>query len=227
MRLTWFGHSCFLLETGAHRLLFDPYLSGSRTAPIKARDVACDYVLCSHAHEDHLGDSIDICRRTGATFIAAYELAHYVGSQGIPILDLMPGGGWDLPFGRVGLTPAIHSSALEQPNGGNLPLGNPAGFLVQAAGKTVYHAGDTALFSDMKLIGRANLDLALLPIGDRYTMGIRDAVAALDLLLPRATVPMHYGTDDNLQADPRDFARLAAEAGHVVHLPKAGEGWEF
>jgi L-ascorbate metabolism protein UlaG (beta-lactamase superfamily) len=227
MRLTWFGHSCFLLEAGTYQLLFDPWLNQNPVSPVKAADVRCDFIFCSHAHEDHTADALEIARNNHAPIVAPYELAEYFAAQGAKTVDLMQGGSANLAFGRVKLTPAIHSSALELGNGRNLPLGEPGGFIVSAEGKKVYHAGDTALFSDMQLVGRAGLDLALLPIGDWYTMGIDDAVDALDLLVPRLAVPMHYNTHDKIRVDPQAFVGRAAARGHAVHVLKPGGSLEF
>jgi L-ascorbate metabolism protein UlaG (beta-lactamase superfamily) len=223
MRLTWYSHSCFLLETAAHRLLFDPWLDTNPAAPLRAAEVRCDVILCSHAHEDHSADVLPIARANRATVVAPYELANYFAARGATTIDLMQGGAISLPFGRVKLTPAIHSSALEQPDGRNLPLGSAAGFLVTAEGRTLYHAGDTALFGDMRFITRGGLDVALLPIGDRYTMGIEDALLALDLLCPRLTIPMHYDTHADIRVDAADFAKRAASIGHTVKLLRPGE----
>jgi L-ascorbate metabolism protein UlaG (beta-lactamase superfamily) len=227
MRITWFGHSCFLLETGTHRLLFDPWLDGNPTASIRAADVSCDFIFCTHAHEDHCADALSISRRNHAPIVAPYELARDFAAQGAEVLDPMQGGSIALPFGRVKLTPAVHSSALEQADGRNLSLGAPGGFLITAADKKIYHAGDTALFSDMRLIGRAGLDLALLPIGDWYTMGIEDAVDALDLLTPKVALPMHYNTFENICVDPHQFRDLAAARGHVARVIEPGQSLEF
>lgn len=227
MLLTWFGHSCFLLDTGAHRLLFDPWLNTNPVAPVKAADVRCDFIFCTHAHEDHSADVLEIARANRATVIAPYELAEYFASKGATTIDLLHGGSASLPFGRVKLTPALHSSSLELGEGRNLPLGEPGGFIVTAADKTIYHAGDTALFSDMRLIGRTRLDLALLPIGDWYTMGIVDAVDSLDYLTPKLAVPMHYNTSDKIRVDPQAFVTRAAARGHTVRLLEPGGSLEF
>jgi len=227
MRITWFGHSCFLLETGTHRLLFDPWLDGNPCSPIRAVDVRCDFVLCSHAHEDHCADALEISRRNRAPIIAPYELARHFAAQGAETFDPMQGGSIALPFGHIKLTPAIHSSALELSEGRNLPLGAPGGYIVTTGDKKIYHAGDTALFSDMRLIGRVGLDLALLPIGDWYTMGIDDAVDALDLLTPKCALPMHYNTFDNIRVDPQRFVSLAAARGHVARVIEPGQSLDF
>ncbi len=135
----------------------------------------------------------------------------------------MPGGGIDLPWGRIQMTPAVHRSALELPNGENRAMGVASGFLVRAGVQSLYHAGDTALFGDMALIGRGGLDVALLPIGDRYTMGPTDALVALDLLRPRLAVPMHYNTHDKIRQYLRAFTARAAAAGHDVRVLGGGD----
>jgi L-ascorbate metabolism protein UlaG (beta-lactamase superfamily) len=135
----------------------------------------------------------------------------------------MPGGGIDLPWGRLQMTPAVHSSALELPGGENRFMGVPCGYVVRAGGRAVYHAGDTALFGDMSFIGRGGLDLALVPIGDRYTMGPADAVEALNLLRPRLAVPMHYNTTEKIRQNPHAFAERTLAAGHPVRVMGAGE----
>lgn len=228
MQLTYFGHSCFRLATAEVALVFDPWLTTNPHGPVALADVPCDYVLCSHAHQDHIADALELAALHRATLVAPFELAEYFAAQGADApLDLMPGGGLTLPWGRVDMVPALHSSTLERPGGVGLPMGLASGYRVQLAGRTIYHAGDTALFSDMRLIARAPLDLALLPIGDFYTMGPADAVAALDLLRPRLAVPMHYNSNDRIRTDPHAFATAAAQAGHRVRVMNAGETIEF
>lgn len=221
MRLTYFGHSCFLVETARARLLLDPYLDDNPVSPVKAAAVACDYLLVSHGHEDHTGDVLKIAQRCGATVVANYEIAEYFAAQGARTHGMNPGGGYNFPFGRVKLTIAHHTSSLEA---GLKPiyLGAPCGLLVQADGKTLYHAGDTGVFMDMQLIGRAGIDVALLPIGDNYTMGPEDAITALDFLQPKLCVPMHYNTWDIIAQDADAFAACAAAAGHSVKVLEPG-----
>ncbi len=222
MRLTYLGHSCCLLETAKARLIIDPYLNDNPAAKIKAVDVKCDFVLVSHGHEDHSGDAVEIAKRCDATVIANYELAEYLGAKGAKTHAMNPGGAHNFPFGRVKLTLAHHTSSVEA---GLHPiyLGVPCGLLIQADGKTVYHAGDTALFMDMQLIGRAGLDLALIPIGDNFTMGPDDAVLALDYLKPKVAVPIHYNTWPIIAQDGAAFAAQAAKSAHTVRALKAGE----
>lgn len=227
MRLTSYGHSCYRLEVPGARLLVDPYLTDNPHGRVALADVPCDYVLCSHAHLDHSSDAAALARLHGATIVAPYELAEHFAAQGLATIDLMPGGGVDLPWGRIQMTPAIHSSSIELDGGKNLPMGVASGFIVRAAGRSIYHAGDTALFSDMSLIGRGGLDIALIPIGDFYTMGPTDALAALDLLRPKIAVPIHYNTSDKIRQDPQAFATRAAALGHQVRILAAGDSLDL
>jgi L-ascorbate metabolism protein UlaG (beta-lactamase superfamily) len=223
MRLTYFGHSAFRVEVRGARLVFDPWLSENPHGRVDPAQVPCDYALCTHAHGDHIGDALALARLHGATLVAPFELAMYFEQQGAKVIDLMPGGGIDLPWGRIQMTPAIHSSALELPNGENRAMGVASGYLINADGRRLYHAGDTALFGDMALIGRHGLDVALLPIGDFYTMGPVDALDALNLLRPKLAVPMHYNSNDRTRVDAHAFATRAAEAGHPVRVLAPGE----
>jgi L-ascorbate metabolism protein UlaG (beta-lactamase superfamily) len=220
MRHTYFGPSSFLRALTGTRLVLDPYLTENPHGRVALASVPCDYILCTHAHGDHICDALALAQLHRATLVAPYELAeHFAADASRPTtLDLMPGGGIDLPWGRIQMTPAIHSSAIELRRGQNLPMGVASGYLIRAGGQSLYHAGDTALFGDMSLIGRQGLDVALIPIGDFYTMGPTDALAALDLLRPRLAVPMHYNTTEKIRQDPHAFARSAAAAGHAVHV---------
>jgi len=227
MRLTYFGHSCFRVELPGAVLVIDPFLRENPHGAVDPATVPCDYILCTHAHEDHICDALTLARLHRATLVAPFELANHFAAQGAKTIDLMPGGGLDLPWGRLQMTPAVHSSALELPGGENRAMGVASGYLIKAAGRTLYHAGDTALFGDMSLIGRHVLDLALIPIGGRYTMGPDDALESLNLLRPHLTVPMHYNTFDAIRTDPAAFARCAAAAGHVARVMAAGESFNL
>jgi len=227
MKLTYWSHSCFLIETGSHRLVIDPFLSGNRLATVKPEDVECDFILLSHGHSDHVGDSVQIARKTGATIISTVEVAGLLKKQGVATHDMNLGGAHEFPFGRVKLTIAHHSSSVTQGDA-VVYLGNPAGLLITAGEKTLYHAGDTGLFLDMKLIGDLHrIDAAMLPIGDNYTMGVDDAVLAVEFLRPRLAIPMHYNTFDAIKADPEAFVRKVELTGARAKALKVGEGIEI
>jgi L-ascorbate metabolism protein UlaG (beta-lactamase superfamily) len=221
--LTYFGHSAFLVETDGHRIVIDPFFSGNPLSPIKADEVKCSYVIISHGHGDHIGDAISIAKRNHATVIANYEIATWCSSQNVNAHGMHIGGSHTFPFGRVKLTIAHHGSGLKTDKG-FLYMGNPAGILLFVEGKIIYHSGDTGLFYDMKLIGEMNpIDLALLPIGDNFTMGIDDAVKAVELLNPKLVVPMHYKTFDVIDTDPDVFVKKVRATGFDAKVILFGE----
>jgi L-ascorbate metabolism protein UlaG (beta-lactamase superfamily) len=209
--LTWLGHASWQLKTARHTILIDPFLDDSPTAPVKSGSVQADFILVSHGHYDHIADAAKIANRTGATVVANYEITTWLAKhhQVKNTLGGNLGGGAELPFGRMQLTVAFHSSSL--PDGSN--GGNPCGFLLKLkGGPNVYFACDTALFSDMALIGRGGLDLAVLPIGDLFTMGPDDALEAVKLLQPKRAVPSHFGTWPPIAQDAQKWAdRVRAE----------------
>ena len=218
MKLTYWSHSCFLLETNNYRLVFDPFLTGNPKATVKPADVKCDYILVTHGHGDHLGDAVDIAKRNNATIISTYEVATYCGKQGAASHPMHIGGTRDFPFGRVKLTIAHHGSGLDTGDA-IVYLGNPAGILVMTEGKTLYHAGDTGLFLDMQLIRELHpIDVALLPIGDNFTMGIDDACKALEFLKPKVAIPMHYKTFDVIDVDPEEFRKKAQATETFIEI---------
>jgi L-ascorbate metabolism protein UlaG (beta-lactamase superfamily) len=218
------GHACVELHDGPHRLVIDPFLTGNPLAAARPEQLEVQYVLVTHGHDDHLGDAIGIARRTGATIIASHELASFCAAQGAKTHAMHIGGGHAFPFGHVKLTIAHHGGGYG-PDAGRY-TGPAVGFLVTLGGKTVYHAGDTGLFYDMKLIGDLHsIELAFLPIGDNYTMGIGDAVQAVAFLQPRRVVPMHYDTFPIVAADPHAFA--ARVSGAEVIVLKPGETLAF
>jgi L-ascorbate metabolism protein UlaG (beta-lactamase superfamily) len=226
MKLTYFGHSTFLLETSAHRILFDPFFEQNPLSRTKAKDILCDFIVVSHGHDDHCADAVKIAQRTGATIIANYEIAEFFAKQGAKTHGMNPGGAHEFPFGRVKLTLAFHTSSTEV-DGANRYMGVACGLLVSTEGYNFYHAGDTALFSDMKLIGAAKLDVAMLPIGDNFTMGPDDALLAMRFLKPKLTIPMHYNTWPIIAQNPGDFAKRAKRQKQQVEVISPGDVLDF
>jgi L-ascorbate metabolism protein UlaG (beta-lactamase superfamily) len=225
MKLKYFSHSAFqLTTTGGKKILIDPFLSGNPTAPVKADDVDADYIILTHAHGDHIGDAFSIAKRCKSTFICVNELAEYCKSKGFEAHNMHIGGGFNFDFGRVKFTIAHHGSQTPD----NTYAGEPAGVIVSADEKKVYHTGDTGLFYDMKLIGEMNkIDYMLLPIGDNFTMGIIDAVKAAELVSPRVAIPMHYNTFPVIEADPEVFKMKAEAAGIKSRVMQYGEEFEL
>ncbi|MCH5584336.1 metal-dependent hydrolase [Shimazuella sp. AN120528] len=207
MKITYHGQSCIEIHTNEYNLIIDPFLTGNPLADITADQVKVDYVLLTHGHGDHLGDTIPIAKKNNAKVIAPVELATWLSWQGLETYGMNIGGSCDFPFGRVKLTLAHHSSSFEDHEKKEIIyLGNPAGFLLQIEGKIIYHAGDTSLFSDMKLIGMQNdIDIAFLPIGDYFTMGPEDALIAAEWIDAKQVVPIHYNTFPVIEQDASKF----------------------
>lgn len=221
-KLTYLSHAAFLLETNGDTILIDPFLSGNPLATVKPEDVKCNYILLTHGHGDHVGDTVSIAKRNNATVISNYEIAAWCGKQELTAHPMHIGGAHDFSFGRVKLTIAHHGSGYETDEG-MVYMGNPAGALITVEGKTIYHAGDTALFYDMKLIGEMNvIDVALLPIGDNFTMGIDDAVKAVEFLNPKSAVPMHYKTFDVINVNPEEFVKKVKAIGKDAQVISFG-----
>ena len=219
LTITFHGHACFTLEGDGHRLVLDPFLTGNPAADISVDRLAkVDAVLLSHGHGDHLGDAIPIATRDGATIVATAELATFCGQRGATAHAMHIGGAHQFPFGRVKLVPAFHGGQVEGDESGRFTT-NPCGLVVTVAGKTVYHCGDTGLTLEMQLLAD-QVDAMLVPIGDNYTMGVADAVRAVEFVKPRTVIPMHYNTWDVIKADPEDFTRrVGARAAVVVLRP--------
>lgn len=221
IKITWYGHAALGLEIGGFKLLVDPYFTGNPAATTTADKLTADYVLITHGHFDHVGDAADIAKRTGAMVISNFEIADWIRKQGVQNThEQHIGGGHDFPFGYLKLTPALHGSGL--PDGTN--GGNPAGFLVTMKdGKKIYIAGDTGLFTDMKLIGQEGIELAFVPIGDNYTMGPDDAYKAVEFIMPKHVIPIHYNTWELIAQDAGKWAERVSKLGVNVHVLKPGE----
>lgn len=225
MKITYYGQSCLELEAGGKKLLFDPFISQNPLAKdIDIKSLMPDYILVSHGHGDHVGDLIEVQKQSGAKVICIAEIAGWLGKQGIDNAHGMNiGGAFQFEFGRVKMVNAVHSSAL--PDGSN--GGNPAGFLLHVEGKKIYFAGDTALTYDMKLLEDENLDWALLPIGDNYTMGADDAIKAADFINCKDIIGIHYDTFPAIAIDKEEVMEKFIKAGLNLKLPAIGDSLDL
>lgn len=227
MEVTFLGHAAVSITTKSHTILIDPFLTGNALASVRADEVKADAILVTHGHSDHLGDTVAIAKRTGALVVACAELAGWLKQQGVSVHAMHLGGSHEFPFGWVKFTLAFHGAGIDTPQG-TVYGGNPVGILFRSDGKTIYHAGDTALFSDMRLIGQRHLlDLAMLPIGDNYTMGPDDALYAAELLAPKAVMPMHYDTFELIHQDAHAFVEQVRAKGIQAYEVKPGESVEI
>jgi L-ascorbate metabolism protein UlaG (beta-lactamase superfamily) len=203
--ITWLGHNAWSIETGGKTILVDPFLNDSPTSPVKAEDVNADCILLSHGHGDHLGDTVAIAKRTGAGVLTNFEVGQWLKKHGVAddkVIGMNPGGGVDQPFGRVAFTIAHHSSSMPDGTYG----GVPGGFLLTLSDARVYFACDTAAFLEMKMIGSAGLDMAVVPIGDLFTMGPENSIEAIKLLNPKRVAPCHYNTWPPIEQDAAAWA---------------------
>jgi len=222
MQLRYLGHSAFELSDGGTTVLVDPFLTGNPRAAASADELDATTILLTHGHADHLGDTVAIAKRTGATVVAIVELANEIGGEGVEVRDPNLGGTETFEWGSVKLVPAWHTAV--SPSG---TAHTPAGLLIELAGTTIYHVGDTCLFSDLQLVGRGReIDVALVPIGGHYTMDRHDAVEAVRLIGAKTVIPIHYDTFPPIETDAQAFkADVEAQTPSSVVVLAPGESW--
>jgi len=226
-RLTYLGHSAFHLESGGTGVLIDPFITGNPTATANADDFSPQTILLTHAHNDHVGDTVSIGKRSGAKVIANFELATWLGKQGVGSVGGNHGGTIPFEGGSAKFVPAWHTSSYTDGDT-VISVGVPSGLIVRFGGATIYFAGDTCLFGDMKLIGEEGIDIAVLPIGDFFTMGPTDALRAVRFIEPKLVIPCHYDTFPPIKQDGEQFKQQVESQTNARCLPlKPGEAHEF
>ncbi|MBN2571786.1 MAG: metal-dependent hydrolase [Ignavibacteriales bacterium] len=225
MKLKYLSHSGFQITTSKNQtILIDPFITGNPNAPVKVDDLKADYIVLTHAHGDHIGDSFSIAKKYDPLFICVNELANYCAEKGFRAHNMHIGGSHDFDFGTVKFTIAHHGSMTPD----NTYGGEPAGIILRIDGKILYHTGDTGLFYDMKLIGEMNtIDCMLLPIGDNFTMGITDAVKAVELVNPKCAIPIHYNTFPIIEANPEEFKKKVEDIGKKCIILQYGQEIEL
>jgi L-ascorbate metabolism protein UlaG (beta-lactamase superfamily) len=218
VKVTYHGHSVVEIEANGKIIFIDPFLTGNPQCDVTANQVKPDIILLTHGHNDHVGDTVELAKKHGALVIAPFELAEFIGSKGVENFHPMYiGGGYQHDFGHVKFTQAFHGSSFTEDDGTVQYTGMPSGILLTMDGKTIYHAGDTGLFSDMKMIGELNeIDVAFLPIGDNFTMGPKDAVIAAQWLKAKKVVPIHYNTFSVIEQDPNKFIENLPDNNGIV-----------
>ncbi len=221
MELSYHGHSIVKIKTNGTNIIIDPFIRGNSITDLKVEKETPDVILLTHGHNDHVGDTVELAKANNALVVAPNELANYLAWQGVNAHPMHIGGSYQFDFGKVKYTQAFHGSSYVTENNEIIYTGMPGGILFYAEGLTIYHAGDTALFGDMKLIGdRNNIDIAFLPIGDNFTMGPEDAAYAVSLLKPKTVIPIHYNTFPLIKQDPTIFANLVKDS--KVQILEAG-----
>jgi L-ascorbate metabolism protein UlaG (beta-lactamase superfamily) len=221
MKFTYYGHSCFAIETGGKKLLFDPFIKGNELAKdIEIDKIEADFILVSHGHSDHVEDLVHVGKRTGAKVIAAFEVINWAKKNGIENVHPMNFGSAQFDFGKLHFLPAWHSSAMPDGSYG----GNPGGFLVHGAERKFYYSGDTCLMMDMQLLPRyAKLDFAILPIGGNFTMDVDDAIIAADFIKCDKIIGVHFDTFGFIKIDHQQAVDKFKAAGKELILPEIGE----
>ena len=225
MLISYHGHSVVKIKTGDTTILIDPFINGNKLTDLVVDNERPDVILLTHGHNDHVGDTVEIAKASDALVVAPNELSIYLGLQGVRTHGMNLGGAKKFDFGTVKFTQAFHSSSYQTEDNEFIYAGMPAGILFTAEGKTIYHAGDTAIFMDMEMIGKRHpIDVAFLPIGDNFTMGPEDAACAVELLNPKLTIPVHFNTFPPIEQDPEVFKSLVKK--HEVKIMTAGDVFE-
>lgn len=220
MKISYHGHSVVQIQVNGKKIIIDPFITGNQLTDLKVEDINPDVILLTHGHNDHVGDTVTLAKRNNSLVVANHEISAFLGWQGVTTHGMHIGGAHEFDFGKVKLTQAFHGSSYTTENKEIIYCGMPAGILFMAEGKTIYHAGDTGLFSDMKLIGeRHPIDLAFLPIGDNFTMGPEDAAYAAKLLGAKTIVPIHYNTFPPIKQDPKQFIEMLENKNGMVLEP--------
>ncbi len=218
MKIKFLGHSCFYMEKTGFKALIDPFISGNPTSPVEVSYFKeLDYIFVTHGHKNHLGDAIELAKNTGAMVISNMEICYYLDKHGVKTHSLGTGSRVEFEFGTVKMTSALHGSSIETELG-LIDGGSAGGFLIYIDGKKLYHAGDTGLSMEMKLLELEHIDIALLPIGENFTMDIFDAANSIDLIKPKKVIPMHYNTFQNLKKDPNKLRQLVDSEIDVIVL---------
>lgn len=226
MKVSYHGHSVVQIQSNGKTIIVDPFINGNSLTDLRVDDIHPDVIILTHGHGDHIGDTVEIAKKNGSLIVSNAEIATYLSWQGLKTHGMNIGGSYQFDFGKIKFTQAFHSSGFVTEQKEIIYLGMPMGVLIMNEGKTIYHAGDTGLFSDMKLIGdRHSLDLAFLPIGDNFTMGPEDAVIAAKYLGAKRVVPIHYNTFPPIKQDPHQFVEMLSEGNGIVLDP--GEGIEI
>jgi len=216
MKIKYLGHAAFYIEEGDFKALIDPFLSGNPMAKSSADEFTeISHIFVTHGHGDHLGDTIQIAKKNNSTVITNFEISLYLSEQNVKAHPMHIGGRTKFDFGCVKMTPALHGSGI-QTEKGLVYGGNPCGFVIELNGKKIYHAGDTGLTMDMKLLESENIDLAILPIGGNFTMDIIDAVRAVEFIKPKKVIPIHYNTFPIIEASPKDFKSKVNNAEVII-----------
>lgn len=220
MKITYHGHSVVYFESNGKKVIIDPFINGNSQCHVEVDDIEVDYIILTHGHNDHVGDTVEIAKKNNATVIAVFELGNYIESQGANVITMGIGGKKAFDFGTVKFVHAFHSSSYDDSEGKTHYTGMPAGVIVSNDDVSFYHMGDTGLFGDIKLISDVNgpFDVTFIPVGDHFTMGIDDAAYAVkNLLDTKKVVPIHYDTFPDIEADTVKFSSLTGDKAHILN----------